>query len=62
MKLLYILTNLNNYNFIHKSRANNSGGGVGMYILNNIEFKLREDVTKNFTSIDVYYRVNVYRN
>ena len=46
------LINMNNYNFIHKSRVNKSGGGVGMYILNNIDFKLRDDITSDLTSME----------
>jgi len=31
------------YNFVAKSRVNISGGGVGIYIAENIAFKLRDD-------------------
>jgi hypothetical protein len=32
------------YKFIHKTRSSTSRGGVGMYIRNDIRFKLRDDI------------------
>ena len=36
--------NLNNYNFVCSNRANRKGGGVGFYISNNLNYKLRTDL------------------
>lgn len=38
------LYNLENYTFISKNRSKLKGGGVCMYIKNNIQFKLRDDI------------------
>ena len=35
---------INGYRFIHKNRPNRTGGGVGLYISENLEFKLRPDL------------------
>ena len=45
------LLDIDGYNFIHKHRPNRSGGGVGLYISNNLEFKLRSDLS--FDDIDI---------
>jgi exonuclease III len=36
--------NLNNYNFVCSNKANRKGGGVGFYISNNLNYKLRTDL------------------
>ena len=33
------------YNFVHESRTDRSGGGVGLFVNNNINFKLRPDLS-----------------
>ena len=38
------LVDVDNYDFISKCRPNSHGGGVGLYVLNNQEFKLRDDL------------------
>ena len=30
---------INSYSFVHKSRENRSGGGVGLYVSSNLSFK-----------------------
>ena len=37
---------LNNYNFVCSNRANRKGGGVGFYISNNLNYKLRTDLNE----------------
>lgn len=37
--------NLKGYNFIYKNRSNRTKGGVGMYIKNYINYKLRDDIS-----------------
>ena len=32
------------YKFIHKNRPDRSGGGVGLYLSNNFDFKMRDDM------------------
>ena len=36
---------INGFKFLHKYRQNRTGGGVGFYISNDLEFKLREDLS-----------------
>ncbi|CAH3188463.1 unnamed protein product, partial [Porites lobata] len=36
---------INGFKFLHKYRQNRTGGGVGLYISNVLEFKLREDLS-----------------
>ncbi|CAH3027908.1 unnamed protein product, partial [Porites evermanni] len=36
---------INGFKFLHKYRQNRTGGGVGLYISNDLEFKLREDLS-----------------
>ncbi|CAH3183334.1 unnamed protein product, partial [Porites lobata] len=36
---------INGFKFLHKYRQNRNGGGVGLYISNDLEFKLREDLS-----------------
>ena len=38
------LVDINGFNFLHKHRLNRSGGGVGLYLSNNFEFKTRDDI------------------
>ena len=40
------LFNIPGKNFIHKHRTNKIGGGVGIYLNNNLDFKLRPDLDK----------------
>lgn len=40
------LYTLNGYTFVSKHRTNKIGGGVGLYINNNLSFKLREDLSQ----------------
>ena len=53
--------NLSGYSFISNARTKSRGGGVGLYIKNNIKFSIRNDLTvmdeKIFESIfiDAYY-------
>ena len=53
-------SNVEGYTFIHNSRKINEGGGVGLYLLNHLNFTLRNDLNimneKTFESIfvDVY--------
>ena len=35
---------IDGYNFIHKNRLNRPGGGIGLYISDNLEYKLRTDL------------------
>jgi len=35
---------IDGYNFVHKSRENRCGGGVGLYVSSNLNFKLRSDL------------------
>ena len=36
---------ISGFKFLHKYRKNRTGGGVGLYISNDLEFKLREDLS-----------------
>ena len=36
---------ISGFKFLHKYRQNRTGGGVGLYISNDLEFKLREDLS-----------------
>ena len=36
--------NLNNYNFVSSNRAKRKGGGVGLYVSNNLNYKIRTDL------------------
>ncbi|CAH3133322.1 unnamed protein product, partial [Porites lobata] len=36
---------INGFKFLHKYRQNRTGGGVGLYISNDLEFKLQEDLS-----------------
>jgi len=38
-------TDINGFKFLHKHRLNRVGGGVGLYVSNDLEFKLREDLS-----------------
>ena len=38
------VVNLNGYHFAYKKRSERSGGGVGMYIANNLDLKMRTDI------------------
>ena len=38
------LVNIDNYDFISKFRPNSHGGGVGLYVWNNQDFKLHGDL------------------
>ena len=38
------VVNLNGYHFVYKNRSDRSGGGVGMCIANNLDFKMRTDI------------------
>ena len=42
---------IDGFNFIHKHRPNRTGGGVGLYISDNLDFKIRADLS--FDDIDV---------
>ena len=35
---------IDGYSFVHKSRENRSGGGVGLYVFSNVNFKFRCDL------------------
>ena len=35
---------IDGYSFVHKSRENRSGGGVGLYVSSNLNFKLQCDL------------------
>ena len=43
--------NLENYEYLGSSRTTKKGGGVGLYILKQLEFKSRDDLTKNIENI-----------
>ena len=34
---------INGYDFVFKNRSSKSGGGVGLYVSNDLNFKIRED-------------------
>ena len=36
---------ISGFKFLHKYRQNRTGGGVGLYISNDLEFKLQEDLS-----------------
>ena len=38
------MVQLNNYNFICEGRKDRTGGGIGLYIRNESNFKLRKDL------------------
>ena len=40
------LYNISNYSLVEKHRTTRSGGGVGIYIPENVEYKYRRDITK----------------
>ena len=42
---------IDGFNFIHKHRPNRTGGGVALYISDNLDFKTRADLS--FDDIDV---------
>jgi exonuclease III len=43
--------NLENYEYLCSNRTTKRGGGVGLYILKQLEFKSRDDLTKNIENI-----------
>lgn len=38
-------SNIPGYRFIHKHHTNTSGGGVGLYLADSLEFKWRSDIS-----------------
>ena len=46
------LINLPNYNFICEGRKDRMGGGVGLDILNNTDYKIRTDLNVNLTFME----------
>ena len=44
------LTSLETYNFECYGRTHRTGGGVGLYILNDIEYKLRNDINTSYNN------------
>ena len=44
-------TDINGFKFLHKHRQNRIGGGVGLYLSNELEFKLREDLS--ISNVDI---------
>ena len=44
-------TDINGFKFLHKHRLNRVGGGVGLYVSNDLEFKLREDLS--ISNVDI---------
>ena len=42
------LFKLENYNFVNVNRCNKNGGGVGIYISNQMKYKLRTDLNLNY--------------
>ena len=47
--------NLMGYSFVSKSRTNKLGGGVGLYIDSNLEYKLRSDISLLNDSIECVF-------
>ena len=43
--------NLENYEYLGSNRTTKRGGGVGLYNLKQLEFKSRDDLTKNIENI-----------
>ena len=41
------LVNLHGYSFINKNRTYKSKGGIGMYLKNNLSYKIRPDITSD---------------
>ena len=44
---------LSGYNTIFKNRTNKRGGGVGFYIKDQLEYKIRKDLTSKHESLEV---------
>ena len=38
------LTDISGYNFVHNPRKDRTGGGVGLYLADNFDFKCRPDI------------------
>ena len=36
---------IDGYDFVYKNRSSKSGGGVGLYVSNNLNFKIRDDIS-----------------
>ena len=53
------LITVHGYIFVHKSRENRSGGGVGLYVSSNLNFKFRCDLDFSLPNVG---RIFVYWN
>ena len=50
------LVDIENYNFIHKHRKDRAGGGVGLYLSNDIDYKIRSNLKfENSKTIDLLF-------
>ena len=45
------LFKLENYNFVNVNRSNKNGGGVGIYISNQMKYKLRTGLNLNYENL-----------
>ena len=44
---------INGYNAIFKDRTNKRGGGVGFYLKEQLHYKVRNDLTRNYSNLEV---------
>ena len=44
---------INGYNAVFKNRANKRGGGVGLYLKEQLQYKVRNDLMRNYTTLEV---------
>jgi hypothetical protein len=50
------MVDIEDYTFIHKHREGRQGGGVGLYLLNELQFRVRDDLHfSNLDSIDALF-------
>ena len=56
------LYNISGYNFVTQSRVNKPGGGVGMYINENLNYLVRNDLSNNLPHIESLFVEICYTN
>ena len=56
------LISLPNYNFICEGRKDRMGGGVGLYILNNTDYRFRTDLNANLTFMESIFIEIISKN
>ena len=47
---------VNGYNTVFKSRTGKRGGGVGFYLNEQLQYKVRTDLTRNYIDLEIHGR------